>query len=188
MEGQLLNLWGCPTWQGSFLAHLFGSGADVPGSCSAVLARRELVVAAGAFDETLRGAEDPDLWIRLAAISEYACLAEPMAVILRRPGSVSRNLEAMRESTLRMMSSKNRHLLPPLQGDTGVHASPGFTATTRSGATAADDASPRCWTWRTSCACANHARSHGPGPAEGHVARAQLVIAASRREGRSHRS
>jgi hypothetical protein len=31
--------------------------------------------------------------------------------ILRRPGSVSRNLEAMRESTIRMMK-KNRHLLP----------------------------------------------------------------------------
>jgi glycosyltransferase involved in cell wall biosynthesis len=116
MEGRLLNLWECPRWQGSFVVHLFGSGADVPGSCSAVLARRERVVAAGAFDETLRGAEDPDLWIRMAAISDYACLSEPMVVILRRPGSVSRNLEAMRESTLRMMA-KNRHLLPAaLQG------------------------------------------------------------------------
>jgi hypothetical protein len=73
-------------------------------------------LAAGAFDEALRGAEDPDLWIRLAAISDYECISEPFAVILRRPGSVSRNLEAMRESTLRMMK-KNRHLLPvELQG------------------------------------------------------------------------
>jgi glycosyltransferase involved in cell wall biosynthesis len=116
MEGRLLNLWECPRWQGPFVVHLFGSGADVPGSCSAVLARRERVVAAGAFDETLRGAEDPDLWIRLAAISDYACISEPLVVILRRHGSVSRNLEAMRESTLRMMA-KNRHLLPTeLQG------------------------------------------------------------------------
>lgn len=114
MEGHLLNLWSCPTWQEPFVAHLFGSGADVPGSCSAVLARRALVLAVGAFDETLRGAEDPDLWIRLAAVSGYACLPEPMAVILRRPGSVSRNLEAMRSSTIRMMQ-KNRHLLPAKQ-------------------------------------------------------------------------
>lgn len=114
--GRLLNMWECRTWQGSFLAHLFSSNADVPGSCSAVLARRSLVERAGAFDETLRGAEDPDLWMRLAAISEYACLAEPMAVILKRPGSVSRNLEPMRESTIRVMH-KNRHLLPTaLQG------------------------------------------------------------------------
>ncbi|NWG74970.1 MAG: glycosyltransferase family 2 protein [Rubrivivax sp.] len=115
-EGRLLNLWQCPQWQGPLLPHLFQGGTSVPGSCSAVLARRQLVVAAGAFDETLRGAEDPDLWIRLAAITEYACIDEPLVGILRRPGSVSRNLEAMRESTLRMMR-KNRHLLPPdLQG------------------------------------------------------------------------
>lgn len=110
-EGRLLNLWQVPIVEGSFLAHLFGSSADVPGSCSAVLARRHLIQAVGGFDETLRGAEDPDLWIRLAAISEFACIAEPLAVILRRPGSVSRNLESMQESTVRMMR-KNRHLLP----------------------------------------------------------------------------
>lgn len=116
MDGQLLNLWQCPTWEEPFVAHLFGSGADVPGSCSAVLARRELVLRAGCFDETLRGAEDPDLWIRLAAVSRYACLREPLIVVLRRPGSVSRNREAMRDSTLRMLR-KNRDLLPPkLQG------------------------------------------------------------------------
>jgi glycosyltransferase involved in cell wall biosynthesis len=116
MQGRLLNLWECPAWEGPFVAHLFGSSADVPGSCSAVLARRDLVLQVGAFDETLRGAEDPDLWIRLAAVSGYACLPEPGVVVLRRPGSVSRNLEAMRDSTLRMMR-KNRHLLPPdLQG------------------------------------------------------------------------
>lgn len=111
LQGKVVNLWGCPQWEGSFLVHLFGSSADVPGSCSAVLARRALVQQAGAFDETLRGAEDPDLWIRLAAISGYACLPEPMVIVLRRPGSVSRNLQAMRDSTLRMMR-KNRPLLP----------------------------------------------------------------------------
>src|SRR5574340_1148406 len=87
------------------------SGADVPGSCSAVLARRDLVVQVGAFDETLHGAEDPDLWIRLAAVCGYACLPEPGVVVLRRSGSVSRNLQAMRDSTLRMLR-KNRQLLP----------------------------------------------------------------------------
>jgi glycosyltransferase involved in cell wall biosynthesis len=111
VEGDLLNLWKCPAWTGPFLVHLFQSGADVPGSCSGVLAYRRIVLAVGAFDETLRGVEDPDLWIRLAAVSEYACLPESMAVILRRPGSVSRNLEAMRNSAVQVMK-KNRHLLP----------------------------------------------------------------------------
>ena len=111
-DGRLLNLWQCTQWQGSFLAHLFQNGANVPGSCSAVLARRSLVDSVGAFDETLRGVEDPDLWIRLAAISEYACLPQPLAVVVRRPGSVSRNLQAMRDSAIRVMK-KNRELLPP---------------------------------------------------------------------------
>jgi glycosyltransferase involved in cell wall biosynthesis len=116
LEGRLLNLWSCPKVEGSFVAHLFRHGADVPGSCSAVLARRALVEAAGGFDESLRGMEDPDLWIRLAAVTEYVCLPEPMAVILRRPGSVSRNLESMRNAAVRVMH-KNRHLLPrELQG------------------------------------------------------------------------
>ncbi|MBI3154315.1 MAG: glycosyltransferase family 2 protein [Burkholderiales bacterium] len=116
MDGAQLNLWRCPQWQGPLLVYLFQGGASVPGSSSAVLARRELVLAAGCFDESLRGAEDPDLWIRLAAVADYACIDEPLVGILRRPGSVSRNLEAMRDSTLRMMR-KNRHLLPrDLQG------------------------------------------------------------------------
>lgn len=116
VEGRLVSLWQCPQWQGTLLAYLFQGGTSVPGSCSAVVARRDLVLAAGGFDESLRGAEDPDLWIRLAAITEYACIDEPMVVILRRPGSVSRNLEAMRHSTIRMMN-KNRALLPAaLQG------------------------------------------------------------------------
>jgi glycosyltransferase involved in cell wall biosynthesis len=116
MDGKLVNLWHCPQWQGPLHVHLFQGGASVPGSSSAVLAKRALVDATGGFDETLRGAEDPDLWIRLAAITDYACIDEPMVVILRRPGSVSRNLEAMRESTIRMMA-KNRALLPAgLQG------------------------------------------------------------------------
>jgi len=110
-DGRLLNLWQCPQSELPFLVHLFRSGADVPGSCSAVMARRQLVEAAGGFDESLRGAEDPDLWIRLAATTKYACIAEPLTVVLRRPGSVSRNLENMRESSIRMMR-KNRSLLP----------------------------------------------------------------------------
>jgi glycosyltransferase involved in cell wall biosynthesis len=116
MDGKLVNQWRCPKWEGPLVVYLFQGGASVPGSSSAVVARRDLVLAAGGFDESLRGAEDPDLWIRLAAMTSYACIDEPLVGILRRPGSVSRNLEAMRDSTLRMMG-KNRHLLPrELQG------------------------------------------------------------------------
>jgi glycosyltransferase involved in cell wall biosynthesis len=127
-QGHLLNLWPAPQWQGPFVVHLFGSNADVAGSGSAVMARRALFDRVGGFDETLRSLEDIDMWMRLAAVSEYACVSEPLVVILKRPGSMSRNLEVMRDAAVQVMR-KNRRLLPdPLQGAywracmAGVHA------------------------------------------------------------------
>ncbi|MDW8322990.1 MAG: glycosyltransferase [Burkholderiales bacterium] len=115
-QGRVLNLWGCARWQGPFLSHLYGANADVAGSGSAVLARRELFARVGGFDEGLRSLEDIDMWMRLAAVSAYGCLDEPLVVILRRPDSMSRNLEVMRSAALTVMH-KNRHLLPkPRQG------------------------------------------------------------------------
>lgn len=115
-DGNLVNIWACAHWDGPFLTHLFGSNADVAGSGSAVIARRSLFDQVGGFDETLRSLEDIDMWMRLAAVSEYACMEEPLTVILKRPDSMSRNLEVMREAALAVMT-KNRSLLPrSLQG------------------------------------------------------------------------
>jgi glycosyltransferase involved in cell wall biosynthesis len=111
-NGRLLNLWPCRSGRTQMLETLFAENAAIAGGCSAVMARRHLIEQVGAFDESLRGFEDPDLWIRLAAVTGYACICEPLAVILRREKSVSRNIEAMRDSTLRSMH-KNRSLLPP---------------------------------------------------------------------------
>ncbi len=56
------------------------------------------------------------MWMRLAAVAGYACIDEPLVVILKRPGSMSRNLAVMKDASLRVMT-KNRHLLPgALQG------------------------------------------------------------------------
>jgi hypothetical protein len=76
------------------------------------MVRKALFDRAGIYDEALGGAEDADLWIRLAAVSDYACIPETLVVVLRRPDSVSRNVEGMRRGAIRMME-KNRHLLPP---------------------------------------------------------------------------
>jgi len=111
-EGKLLNLWRCHHGSTRMLTTLFAEGAAVAGGCSAVMVRKHLVDRIGLFDESLRGFEDPDLWTRLAAVSGYQCIDETLAVILRREKSVSRNLDAMRDSTLRSMR-KNRELLPP---------------------------------------------------------------------------
>jgi len=113
-QGELLNVWSCARWHGAFLDHLFGSNADVAGSGSAVVARRALFAQTGDFDESLDSLEDIDMWMRLAAVSEYACLEEPLVVILKRPDSMSRNLEVMRTAAMQVMK-KNRPLLPAAQ-------------------------------------------------------------------------
>jgi glycosyltransferase involved in cell wall biosynthesis len=110
-DGRLLNLWRCPHAKTDILATLFAENAAIAGGCSAVMVRKSLLHRVGLFDENLRGFEDPDLWMRLAAVSGYACIDETLAVILRREKSVSRNLDAMRLAALRSMR-KNRALLP----------------------------------------------------------------------------
>jgi glycosyltransferase involved in cell wall biosynthesis len=110
-DGRLLNIWRCPNGSTEILATLFARNAAIAGGSSAVMVRKELLDRVGLFDESLRGFEDPDLWMRLAAVSGYACIDETLAVILRREKSVSRNLDNMRAAALRSMR-KNRTLLP----------------------------------------------------------------------------
>lgn len=111
-DGRLLNRWGCPGGRGNILPRLYSENASIAGGCSAVMVRAELLARTGLFDETLHGFEDPDLWIRLAAIAGYACIDDELTVILRRERSVSGNLDAMRDAAGRSLR-KNRSLLPP---------------------------------------------------------------------------
>ena len=108
-QGNLLNIWKCCS-KGNLLETLFIHKASIAGGCSAVMAKKTLLDKVGLFDEELKGFEDPDLWIRFAAASEYACIDEPLAVILRREKSVSTNLDAMRDSAVKSII-KNRDLL-----------------------------------------------------------------------------
>jgi glycosyltransferase involved in cell wall biosynthesis len=115
-EGRLIGSWSCPKIARSPLQSIFLTNAAVAGSGSAVLVRSEIQRRAGYFDESLPSLEDIDMWMRLASIAGYTCLDEQLAVILKRPDSMSRNLDKMRSSAIRVMR-KNRGLLPgPLQG------------------------------------------------------------------------
>ncbi|NMF87370.1 glycosyltransferase [Aromatoleum petrolei] len=111
LQGRTLGEWRGARGQPADVAEVFENHAAVAGGASAVLARRDLVARLGGFDETLAGAEDTDLWIRLAAHGGFVCIDEPLVVVLRRPDSVSRNFEAMRRGALTMIG-KNRNLLP----------------------------------------------------------------------------
>lgn len=106
-----LNTWPCPEIQDSLLETLFRQNGAIPGSGSGVMVRRALFETVGLFDESLRSLEDIDMWMRLAAITDYRCIDEPLTIIVKHPDSMSRNLAVMRESAERVMR-KNRHLLP----------------------------------------------------------------------------
>lgn len=112
VDGQPLGAWSCRGTDLSPLEAIFAVNAFVAGSGSAVMARRQVFEQVGRFDESLRSLEDIDMWMRLASAGGYACVGEPLAVILKRPGSMSGNLGVMRDAALAVMR-KNRHLLPP---------------------------------------------------------------------------
>ncbi len=56
---------------------------------SSVMARRETVLRAGGYDETLPVAQDYDLWMRLGGVTRLANLPEPLVVRRLLPGRVS---------------------------------------------------------------------------------------------------
>lgn len=113
-DGHVLNEWRCAMAEGDVLEQIFLANATVAGSGSTVMVKKRALLQAGGFDETLESLEDIDMWMRLAAHGHYVCIDEPLAVILKRPGSMSKNLDVMRTSALAVMK-KNRGLLPPNQ-------------------------------------------------------------------------
>ncbi len=111
-DGNIAGEWKCISKQdeADILRVLFRKHAAIAGSGSAVMARKKLLVESGGFDTTLDSLEDVDMWIRLAALSAYACAGKPQVVITRRRDSMSRNLMKMKHAAMRVMR-KNRKLL-----------------------------------------------------------------------------
>jgi glycosyltransferase involved in cell wall biosynthesis len=110
-EGEPLGTWNCPTMDTTLLRTIFMRHASIAGSGSGVMARSRLFAQAGGFDSQLRSLEDIDMWMRLAVLGGYACIEEPLTVIIKSPDSMSGNLDVMRMSALQVMR-KNRELLP----------------------------------------------------------------------------
>jgi glycosyltransferase involved in cell wall biosynthesis len=64
----------------------------IPGGCSAVVVRTELVRDVGGFDESLRVLADWDLWIRLAARSPHVSVGRPLVgYVLHGANMTTRN-------------------------------------------------------------------------------------------------
>lgn len=58
-------------------------------STSALVCRRDVVVAAGLFDETLPSAQDYELWLRMAPAVRPFFVREPLGVYVDRPGNIT---------------------------------------------------------------------------------------------------
>jgi glycosyltransferase involved in cell wall biosynthesis len=65
----------------------------VGGSCSGALVRRRVLDDVGLFDESLKAAEDWDLWLRLAAKYPYRNLPDALVQITRHDTGFARNVE-----------------------------------------------------------------------------------------------
>ena len=72
---------------------------------STVLARRQLMLAGGGFDESLRCCEDWELWVRLGPQIRYAAVMEPVVAYQITPGSLSANV-ALEVATAERIAEK----------------------------------------------------------------------------------
>jgi len=80
---------------------------------SSVMIRRECLMRAGLFDEDLPNAEDRDLWLRVAADCEIACLPLVLAVWRGHGSNISKRTELALRSRIRMWE-RNRSRFPEL--------------------------------------------------------------------------
>ena len=72
---------------------------------STVLAKKECILLARGFDETLRGNEDTDLWYRLAAQGlRFACVVSALSSYRIHPGQVTHNAEARYRRQIGLLS------------------------------------------------------------------------------------
>jgi hypothetical protein len=71
---------------------------------NAAVVRRELVEAAGGFDETLTSLEDWDLWLRLSLRgAQWACVPRPLAEYRIRADAMHQNHARMADNALRVL-------------------------------------------------------------------------------------
>ncbi len=81
-----------------------------------VIAERDLVLEAGAFDEQQRFCEDYDLWLRLAMRSEVAAFAEPLACVRVHLDNYSQDRMGAYEGWMRLYAKHGASLNQRLRG------------------------------------------------------------------------
>lgn len=79
-------------YEGDIFEHVVTGRASL--RTPTVMATRQLLCEAGHFEEVLRSAEDYDLWLRLALLSEVAIVNEPLVYVRRHEESHTRDWES----------------------------------------------------------------------------------------------
>lgn len=90
------------SWLAGDVRRMMLVGNAVPGT-AAVVVRREVFDEVGYFDEELNGADDWDMWSRIAARYRFAYLPEALAFTRLHPANTSTDVERMRADSLRVM-------------------------------------------------------------------------------------
>lgn len=77
---------------------------DIVGSGSNPLIQRQALLAIGGFDESLRAAEDWDMWIKLSAKYEFIDVPEHQVLYRRSPQSMSSQITRQEQETLKVIN------------------------------------------------------------------------------------
>lgn len=82
---------------------------------SAPMVRRSCFEAVGVFDQTLRSAEDWDMWIRIASCYHFAVVKEPLVFYRQHANSKSNNLQRHLHHRLKVIDKTFASASPELQ-------------------------------------------------------------------------
>jgi len=82
------------------LEQLLLAGNVISGGASTMVCERSLFDEAGCFDTALSLCADWDMWIRLAAITRFALVPEPLCSYRRHPQNMSRSVPLLESDSL----------------------------------------------------------------------------------------
>jgi len=114
VDANLRVLGGRPPPSPDHVARLIFRRNLIPGSASSVVIRHDTFRRVGPFDVGLRGAEDWEMWIRLAKLGPPACVPEPLVALRLHSTNFSLgDVDAMLDA---VASIERRHGIHALRG------------------------------------------------------------------------